>query len=171
MLTMTDDRSAIQIEGYAAHVPPFQLRAAHAGSNAFDNQVAFEFGDGPDDDNDGAAQRAAGVDVLAETYELDTEVIEVIKDFEEVAYAARHAIEGPNQHHIEAMAAGVLQKFIEAGAARLRTADSIGVFVDDFETALLRHGPKIEKLGLRMLIQCGNAHVEGRAFQANRPPA
>lgn len=54
-----------------ADVPAFKTSAPHAGPDTLDDQVAFEFGDGADDHNDGAAQGTARVDLLAEADELD----------------------------------------------------------------------------------------------------
>jgi hypothetical protein len=49
----------------------FKAGAPHAGAHPLDDQVALELGDGADDDDQGAPQWAAGVDLLAETDELD----------------------------------------------------------------------------------------------------
>ena len=53
----------------------FELGTAHTCSNALDDQVAFEFGDCAEDDDNRTAQRAARVDILAERNELDAKVI------------------------------------------------------------------------------------------------
>ena len=66
VLAIAKDGLAIEIERPAADVTAFEAGAPHAGAHPLDDQVAFEFGDGADDDHDGAAQRAAGVDLLAE---------------------------------------------------------------------------------------------------------
>jgi hypothetical protein len=65
-------------------VPSFELGASHAGAYPFADQVAFEFCDRSDDDDDGAAQRAAGVDLFAEADVLNTLLIELIKKLKEV---------------------------------------------------------------------------------------
>ena len=65
-LAIAEDGLAIEIQRPAADVASFEAGAPHAGAHPLDDQVAFEFRDGPDDDHDGAAQRAAGVDLLAE---------------------------------------------------------------------------------------------------------
>jgi hypothetical protein len=62
----------------------FELGTAHTCSNALDDQVAFESRDRANDDDDGAAQRTARVDVFAERDELDAEVVQLIEHFEEV---------------------------------------------------------------------------------------
>jgi hypothetical protein len=50
-------------------VAAFEFRAAHAGTNSLDDQASLQFCDGADDD-DGPAQRPAGVDLFAEADEL-----------------------------------------------------------------------------------------------------
>ena len=65
-LTIPEDRLAIESKWLASDVPAFEFGAPHAGAHPFDDQIAFEFSDGADDDHDGPAQRAAGVDLLAE---------------------------------------------------------------------------------------------------------
>ena len=66
MLTVSTDSFAIEFEGWTSDVPAFEASPPHAGTHSLDDQVAFELGDGSDDDDDGAAQRAAGVDLFAE---------------------------------------------------------------------------------------------------------
>jgi hypothetical protein len=58
-------------------VPAFETSTPHAGADSFDDQVAFELGDGSDDHDDGAAQRAARVDIFAEADELDVDPVEL----------------------------------------------------------------------------------------------
>lgn len=104
-------------------MPSFETGATHAGANAFDDQVALQLGDGADDDDDGAAERPAAVDVLAEGDEVDAEMVEFVEDLDEVANRSRQAIEGPDDEDVELAAAGVGQELIEAGATRLGARD------------------------------------------------
>ena len=78
------DRFPVEVQRLATDVLAFELGPAHAGPDPLDDQVAFEFGDRPDDDHDGAAQRAAGVDLFTEADELDVEPVQFIEHFEEV---------------------------------------------------------------------------------------
>ena len=55
----------VQHQRIAADVLAFEPGAPHAGAHSLDNQVAFQFSDGADDDHDGPAQRAAGVDIFS----------------------------------------------------------------------------------------------------------
>src|ERR1019366_3903438 len=71
MLTVSLDGEVIQDQRIAADVLAFRPGAPHAGAHPLDNQVAFEFGDCTDDDHDGPAQRAAGIDIFRKlTYSI-----------------------------------------------------------------------------------------------------
>ena len=69
------DSSTIQYQWIAADVLALEPGAPHAGAHPLDDQVAFQFGDGADDDHDGAAQRATGIDIFPEADVLDLEPI------------------------------------------------------------------------------------------------
>jgi hypothetical protein len=56
---------------------------SHAGAHSFDDQAAFQFGDGSDDHNYGPAQRAACVDDFAERNLFDVEPAQFVDDIEE----------------------------------------------------------------------------------------
>ena len=87
-LTVSDDRFAIEIKRLASNGPAFELGAPHTGAHPFDDQVTFELGDGPDDHDDGPAQRTAGVDIFPERNELDVEPVQFVEDIEEVLHRA-----------------------------------------------------------------------------------
>ncbi len=73
------DRSAVEMERRSADAAAFKAGPAHAGADPLDDQVAFQFRDGADDDDDGAAQWTAGVDLLTERDELDVEPVQFIE--------------------------------------------------------------------------------------------
>jgi hypothetical protein len=52
------DSGTVQYQRLAADVLTCKTSAPHAGAHPFDDKAAFEFGDGADDDDDGAAQWA-----------------------------------------------------------------------------------------------------------------
>src|SRR6478609_2306775 len=54
-LAIAEDGLTIEIQWTAADVAPFKAGAPHAGAHPLDNKVAFQLGDGADDDHDGAA--------------------------------------------------------------------------------------------------------------------
>src|SRR4051794_26905680 len=57
---------AVDVQRLTPDVPALELGPAHAAPYALDDQVALQFGDGTDDDDDGPPERATGVDVLPE---------------------------------------------------------------------------------------------------------
>jgi len=65
-----EDRVAVEHEGGAADGAALELGSPHASFDSFDDQAVFKFSDSADDDRDGAAQRAAGVELLAAADEL-----------------------------------------------------------------------------------------------------
>src|SRR3954452_5798486 len=76
--TVMSNGAVIELQREPADVTTFQFGAPHPGANSFNDQVAFEFGDGTDDDDDRPAQRSSSVDVLAEGDELDTAVVQFV---------------------------------------------------------------------------------------------
>jgi hypothetical protein len=54
-LTVLLDGGTVQYQRSAADVLTFQPGAPHPGAHPFNDQAALEFGDGADDDHDGAA--------------------------------------------------------------------------------------------------------------------
>jgi hypothetical protein len=76
--TVPKNGNAIDVERPAADVPSLESGPAHSCADPFDDQIPFQFGDGPDDDDHGPAERAAGIQVLPEADELDAEMVELI---------------------------------------------------------------------------------------------
>jgi hypothetical protein len=66
------DSGVVQFQRLAADVLTFQASAPHAATHPLNDQAAFEFSDSADDGYDGAAQRAASVDVFPEADILDS---------------------------------------------------------------------------------------------------
>src|SRR5512142_3282787 len=160
---VTQDGFAVEFERGTSDVSAFETGATHAGANPFDDQRPLQFGDSADDDDESAAERTTGVDVLPKRYELDAEMVEFVEDLDEMADRARQAIEGPHYKDVELAAAGVGQELVEAGAPRLGTRDFVGVLTNDLKAALSDERTQIVKLAFWMLIDCGDPHVEGGA--------
>ena len=78
---IAQDGVGVDVEWRPAETTAFEFCPAHAGTDALDDQVAFEFGDGADDDHDGPAQRAASVDLFAKRNELDVQPVQLIQHF------------------------------------------------------------------------------------------
>ena len=74
------DGGMIQFERGTSDMPAFEPGSPHAGAHPLNDQIAFQFGNGADDDDDGPAQRATGVDILPEADVFDPQVIEFIQD-------------------------------------------------------------------------------------------
>ena len=105
-----------------------------------------------------------GVDIFAEADELDLYMIEFVQDLEEVADGAGQAVESPDHDNLEPAMPGIGHQLVEAGALRLGAADLVGVLLDDLVTALLGQLAQVVKLRLRVLIEGGDAEVQGRAL-------
>ena len=146
----------------------FESSAPHAGTHPFDDQVAFEFGDGAYDDHDGTAQRAAGVDISLEADLLDLKPAEFVQDFEEVLHRPGDPVRCPDQDNIEPAAAGISHHLIEAWPAGLGAADPVGVLADNFVAALAGHLAEVVELRFRMLIEGRHPHIESGAFHPRR---
>ena len=73
------DSFMVQLQWLTADVLAFEPGAPHAGAHPFDDQATFEFRDGPDDDYDGPAQRAAGVDIFPEGDVLDVQTVQLVQ--------------------------------------------------------------------------------------------
>ena len=69
------DGGVVQYQRIAADVLALKPGAPHAGAHPLDDQIAFQFGNGADDDHDGPAQRAAGIDIFPEADVLDLKTI------------------------------------------------------------------------------------------------
>ena len=169
VLAIAEDRFAIKIKWAASDVSAFEPRPAHAGTDSLDDEIAFQFRDGTDDDNQCPAQRPAGVDLLAEADELYIDTLQFIEHFKEVLHRPGDPVRCPDQDHIEASAAGIAHQFVQPGAFGLRPGDPVCVFVDDLIAALGGHLAEIMKLCLRMLIDAGDPHIKDGTFHLRRP--
>ena len=76
----------VQFQRFASDVLPLQPGAPRAGAHSLDNQVAFEFGNSADDDDDGSAQRSASIDIFPEADVLDVEPVQLVQNIEEVLH-------------------------------------------------------------------------------------
>ena len=95
--------------------------------------------------------------------------VEFVEDFKEVLHRPGDPVRCPDQDNIEPATAGVGHHLIEARPPGLRTADTVGVFVDDLETALTGHLAEVVELRFRMLIEGRHPHIEDGAFHPRRP--
>jgi hypothetical protein len=160
------DGGTVQYQRLAADVLPFETSAPHAGADPLDDQAALEFGDGADDHDKSAAQRAAGVEIFPEADVLNPDPIQLVQDIKEMLHRSGDSVRSPDQNHIEPAAAGVGHHLVKAGPFGLRTADLVGVLGYDLEAALAGHLPEVIQLRLRMLIDSAHPHIEPGALHA-----
>ncbi len=84
MSTEPKHLGGIDVERTSSDMPAFEPGPAHTCPDALDNKVTFQFGDRPDDDDEGPPERASRVDVLAERDELDLGAVEFIENLQEM---------------------------------------------------------------------------------------
>ena len=96
-LPVPQDGGWIELEGRPADVPAFEPGAAHAGAYPLDDQVAFQFRDGSEDDHHRPAQWPSGIDLFAEAAELDVQPVELIEHIEETFHGPGDPVRGPDQ--------------------------------------------------------------------------
>lgn len=75
LLPVSTDCSSIQFQRTTSDVTAFELGTPHAGTHPLDDKAALQFSYRTDDDHDGSSQRSTGIDLLAETDELDVQTI------------------------------------------------------------------------------------------------
>jgi hypothetical protein len=153
MLAVSLDGGVVQDHGISADVLAFKASAPHAGALALEDQVTFQFGNGADDDHDGPAQRAAGIDIFPKTDVLDLEPVKLVEDIEEVFHRSGDSVRRPDQDNVELTVAGIGHHGIESRSRVLRAADSIRVLMNDIEAALGGHLAQVKELRLRVLIE------------------
>ncbi len=152
LAALTQDGLAIKVERSASDVPAFETGSAHSGLDAFDDQRAFQLSDGPDDDHNGPAQRTTGVDLLAETDELDLQMVQLIEYREEMGHRPRDPVESPDHDDIEPSAPCIAQKLIQARTFGLGAGDPVRILLHNLEAALGSKLTQIMQLRLRVLI-------------------
>jgi hypothetical protein len=127
-LPTSQDGRAIENKGLASDVPALELRPPHASPDPLDDQVALQFGDGPDDDDNSSAQRTSGIDLLTEADELDIQPVQLIQHIEEVLHRPGDTIGSPDQDDIELTPAAVPRRTrSDAGRSRLSAHLNYGV--------------------------------------------
>jgi len=162
------DCGTIEIKRFPSDVAAFEFGSPHSGPDSLDDEVALQFSDGADDHDDGAAQRAAGVDLFPERDELNIQPVQFIEDFEEVFDRPGDSIGCPYQDHIESAATSIVHHAIQTGAARFRAADPVRVLFDDLIAALPGHLMEVVELSFWMMIKGADPQVEGGALHERR---
>jgi hypothetical protein len=83
-----------------------------------------------------------------------------------VACRACDAIARPDQDNIEPAAAGIGHHLIEPRPLGFRAADFVVVLGDDLIAPLSGHLAQVEKLSLRVLIDCRDPRINRGALHA-----
>ena len=97
-------------------------------------------------------------------------MVQFVEHFQKVPHRASHSVERPDHDYIEAAVLGIGHKPIETGSACSRPAKSvICVFTHDLERALYSELPKFMQLCLGILIQRGNADINGCSLHSFSP--
>src|SRR5690348_16590862 len=78
------DGVPVKIERPPSEAAAFQPGAAHSGTYALDDEIAFQLRNRSDDGDKSPAQRAAAVQGFAVADELDAEVVEFVQHLQEV---------------------------------------------------------------------------------------
>jgi hypothetical protein len=95
-IAVSENRNPIDLEWTPSDVPALQPGATHSCPYPFDDEVALQLGDRPDDDDDGPSERAAGIEILPEANELYAEVVEFVQHFEEVPDGPGDPVRSPH---------------------------------------------------------------------------
>jgi len=106
-VAVAEDGNPVDLERAPADVPALQPGAAHPCPYPFDDEIALQFCDRPDDDDDSPPERVAGIDALAEADELDAEAVELVQHLEEVPDGSGDPVRGPHQDDLETAASGI----------------------------------------------------------------
>ena len=163
-LPVSQDGIAVESEWLPSDMPAFEPGAAHPGADSLDDQVALKLGDGPDDDNDRSSERSSRVDLLTEADELYVEPVEFVQHIEEVPYGPGDPVRSPDQDDLEEAAAGIAHHGVESGTLSLGSTDPVRILLDDLIATLLSHLAEVVELGLGVLIEGRDSHIEGGAF-------
>jgi hypothetical protein len=103
---------------------------------------------------------------LCKADERDSKRVQIIEKQDQVTEIPSETIEPPDEDSIEAPTARGLDHRVERRAALLRAADSaIDVFLVNRPAARFRIAPKLLKLVVGVLVERGNARVNGDSHE------
>jgi hypothetical protein len=157
---VTDDRDSVDIERGSAYAAAIKLGPAHARADTFNNEGPFELCHRRDDDDNGTSKGAVGVDGFTLGEKLDTEVVQLVEDLQEMLGAAGQAITGPDQNNIEATTVCVAQQSVQRRTSGLGAGDSVvGVLVDNLKPALTRKLAELVQLRFWVLVERRDSYI------------
>jgi len=79
-------------------------------------------------------------------------VIQFVEHLQEVAHISGNSVERGDQNNVKAMSAGICKKPVENRVVRFCTGNCVCIFVNNFESALLRQFTKVVKLSFCVLV-------------------
>jgi hypothetical protein len=83
-VSVQQDSRSINVQRTTSDLTVFEAGAPHARTYSLDDQIPFQLGDGTDDDDNGPAERPAGINIFPEADELYAEVVQFVEHFQEV---------------------------------------------------------------------------------------
>ena len=146
---------------------PCALRPRKARVNPLHDPLPLERRDGREQRQLQPPGRRARVDALPERREGDPERLEIIERHDQMAQVPPKPIQLPAHQHVELPAAGVDQELVERRPAFLRAADAV---IDILHCGPASRGAvtaQLNQLVLGLLIERGNASVDGSSHGYN----
>jgi hypothetical protein len=86
-------------------------------------------------------------------------MVDFVQNLKEVADGAGQAVERPYDDDQEPAMPGISHQLVEPRALGLGAADPVGILLDDLVTALLGQLAQAVELGLRVLVEGGDAEI------------
>ena len=90
-----------------------------------------------------------------------------IEHFQKVAHISGDSVERGHRNNIKTISAGISEKLVETRSFRFCARNGVGVFMDDFISALLRQFSEVVELRFCVLVAGGYPRINGRAFAVN----
>jgi len=104
-------------------------------------------------------QWAASVNVFPQTHKLNPQMAKFIEHFQKVAHISGDSVERGHQNNIKTISAGISEKLVETGSFRFCARNGVGVFMDDFISALLRQFSEVVELRFCVLVAGGSPAI------------
>jgi hypothetical protein len=156
---------SVYIEPRSPDLATFQLRPAHACLDALDDDAPLQFRHRGDDNDDCPAERSLGVNRFPLREELDAHPVQFVNRLEKMLRRTRQSVARPDQEHVEPVSAGVVHHPVKLRSPRPRSRDAVvDVLAGDFESLVGGELSKLAKLGLRVLVNRGDATIKCGSF-------
>jgi len=146
------NRRAVYGEWRAAYATTLQFGSTHSGLHPFNDETFFQFCDCPDNYDHRTSQWTASVDVFAQAYKLDSEVIQFVKHFQEVTNTPGNSVESCHEYDVKFPSQGIHEKSLEARSFGFCAGYDICEFPNDFKSSLFSQQPKVIELCFWMLV-------------------